>query len=99
MEMLPEADYSMMQSKFFILSASLDGETWQDDELVEGKPINRVRDILGGRWDRSSSYGTYMKAFFTGQKRVLVIGFPPDKSREFVMEQMKNIREGREDRS
>jgi hypothetical protein len=99
MEMLPQADYDMHQSRFFIVTASLDGETWTDDELVEGKPIPRVRELLGGRWSRSSSYGTYIKAFFNGQKRVLVLGFPPDKTKEEVLAEMKRIREGREDRS
>ena len=100
MEILPKADYDMHSSKFFIIAHSLDGRTWEDDELVERTPIPRVREILGGRWDRSSSYGTYMKAFFSGaKKRVLVLGFHPDKTREEVLEQMKRIREGREDRS
>jgi hypothetical protein len=90
----------MHDSDFFIVTHSLDGKTWSDDELVEKSPVKRVREILGGRWDRSSSYGTYMKAFFTGpKKRVLVLGFPPGKTRDEVLSEMERIRAGREDRS
>lgn len=96
MEVLPQANYDMHDSKFFIVTHTLDGQTWSDDELVERSPINRVRQILGGRWDRSSSYGSFMKAFFAGpKKRVLVLGFKPDASREFVEAELKRIREGR----
>jgi hypothetical protein len=100
MEVLPQADYDMHDSEFFIVTHTLDGQTWSDDELVEKTPVKRVREILGGRWDRSSSYGSFMKAFFAGpKKRVLVLGFPPGKSREFVESELRRIREGREDRS
>lgn len=101
MEMLPQANYDMHQSQFFIVTHTLDGKNWSDDELVEKSPVKRVREILGGRWDRSSSYGSsYMKAFFSGpRKRVLVLGFHPKMTKEEVLTEMKRIREGREDRA
>lgn len=98
METLPTADYDIHDSKFFLISSSPDGVRWNDDEVAEKTPIPRVRELLGGRWESSKSYGTFAKAFFNGQKRVLVLGFHPDKTREFVMEQVQKIREGREDR-
>ena len=87
----------MENSNFFLISHSLDGETWQPDELVEGTPMQRVRQLLGGRWDTSRQYHPFVRAFFNGKRRVLVMGFPPGKSREEARAALHQINEGRED--
>lgn len=96
---LPQADYDIQQSKFFIVTSSSDGVTWNDDEIVEHTPIPRVRQLLGGRWEVSKSYGSFMKAFFNGKKRVVVLGMKPSTTKEEAIEALKKIREGREDRN
>ncbi len=90
----------MEKCSFFLISHSLDGETWQPDELVEqsqGHYTKRVRDLLGGRWESSKQYHPFVRAFFNGAKRVLVMGFPPGKTRADAHAALKQIHEGRED--
>jgi hypothetical protein len=67
------------------------------DELIEGSPIPRVRELLGGRWERSSQYMPTVKAFFNGTRRVLVMGFPLGKTKEEALEALNQITQGRED--
>ncbi len=90
-----------MEKCEFFLVTSFDGSVWHDDELVENTPIPRVRELLGGRWERSKQWDTlpFAKAFFNGERRVLVLGFPPGKftTREQALEAVSQIREGRED--
>ncbi len=87
----------MEKCEFFLVSHTFDGQKWEQDEVVEESPIPRVREILGGRWERSSSYHPMVKAFFNGDKRVLVMGFPPGKTREEATQALKQIHSGRED--
>ena len=91
----------MQKCGFFLVSHSPDGENWEADELVENTPIPRVRELLGGRWERSAQYMPMVKAFFNGKARVLVMGFPPEKftSKEQALAAMREIHESREDLS
>lgn len=86
----------MEECNFFLISP-FDGKNWGEDEIVESTPIPRVRELLGGRWERSSQYATTVKAFFNGPKRVLVMGFPPGKTREDAFAALKQIQQSRED--
>jgi hypothetical protein len=86
----------MEQCQFFLISHSLDGKTWQPDELAEQTPIPRVRQILGGRWDTSKQYHEFVRAFFSGKRRVLVMGFPPGKTKEQAQAALQQIHEGSE---
>lgn len=86
----------MEQCQFFLITP-FDGSKWGADELAEKNPIPRVRELLGGRWDRSSQYQPLIKAFFNGDRRVLVMGFPPGKTREEALEALAQIKNGRED--
>lgn len=88
----------MEKSQFFLITAH-DGKRWLDDEVVEHTPIPRVRQLLGGRWETAKQYDTFVKAFFNGQRRVLVLGFPPGKTREDAMVALRQIHDGREDLS
>lgn len=91
----------MKKCEFFLVSHSFDGERWEQDELVESNPVPRVRELLGGRWEWSAQYMPTVKAFFNGKKRVLVMGFPPEKfaTKEQAMAALYQIHEGREDLS
>lgn len=90
---------SIKDSKFYLVTFH-DGKEWQEDELVEKSPVPRVRQLLGGRWETSKQYDEFnMKVFYNGQRRVLVIGFPPDKTKEEAIEAINRIRESREDRN
>lgn len=84
----------MENSDFFLITA-FDGKAWQPDELVEQSPIPRVRQLLGGRWERSSKPHPFMRAFFGKQKRVLAMGFPPGTTREKAEAALKQILEER----
>lgn len=85
-----------MKSSNFFLVTFHDGRDWKDDELVEKTPINRVRQLLGGRWETSKQYDEFnMKVFFNGQKRVLVMGFKPDATKAQAEAALRQIREGR----
>lgn len=91
----------MQNSEFFLIS-KFDGKRWLADEIAEKSPIPAVRKFLGGRWERSSrpddpKYGKVGRAFFNGERRVLVLAFPPGKTRDQVMKALKEINEGRED--
>lgn len=89
----------MENSQFFLVTAH-DGNRWCDDEVVQGNPIPRVRQLLGGRWERSKQFDEFIKAFFSaGEKRVLVMGFKPGTTEEQVKVIMDQIRSGREDRN
>ncbi len=86
--------------QFFLLSYTRDGIAWYD-EVAQYNFVPRVMQILGGRWERESSYDPMISAFFAGDKRVLVIGFPPAKgwTLEKAQATLDNIRENREDLS
>lgn len=86
----------MDECEFFLVTP-FDGERWQADEIVERNPIPRVRELLGGKWERSSQYMPTVKAFFSGDRRVLVMGFPPGKTRDEVMHALRLVQESRED--
>jgi len=92
-----QQEEQMKQCEFFLVSHSFDGENWEQDELVEVTPIPRVRELLGGRWERSAQYMPTVKAFFNGKKRVLVMGFPPEKTKEEALMALVEILKGRED--
>jgi hypothetical protein len=87
----------MDKCEFFLVSHTYDGQNWEEDELVEESPLPRVREILGGQWERASTYHPMVSAFFNGEKRVLVIGFPPGKTKEEAVQALKQIHSGRED--
>lgn len=84
-------------AKYFLISYSADGETWQPDELVEHTPVPRVRQLLGGRWEKSSQYTDYARAYFNGPRRALVLSFPEGKTREDAEKALKEIHAGREE--
>lgn len=86
----------MEKCQFFLITP-FDGSAWGADEIVEQTPIPRVRELLGGRWERSSQYQPLIKAFFNGDRRVLVMGFPPGKTKEEALEALTQILQGRED--
>lgn len=86
----------MEKCEFFLITP-FDGSAWGADEIVERTPIPRVRELLGGRWERSSQYMPTVKAFFNGVRRVLVMGFPPGKTKEEALAALAEILKGRED--
>lgn len=91
----------LKDSKHFLISY-FDGKAWADDEAVPHTPIPRVRQLLGGRWENKKDFddqGIPAAAFFNGDKRVLVLGFKPETTAEGVQQALRQIREGREDRS
>ena len=89
----------MDKSQFFLIT-SHDGRRWLEDEVVEHTPIPRVRQLLGGRWETTKQYEEFnMRVFYNGRKRVLVLGFPPGKTRTDAMAALRLIHEGREDLS
>jgi hypothetical protein len=89
----------IQKCEFFLVTPVYDDGRQGEDELIELSPINRVREILGGRWERSSTYMPTVKAFFNGKKRVLVMGFPVGTTREQAQAALRTIQEGREDLS
>lgn len=90
---------SMRDSKFFLITFH-DGREWKEDELAEQSPINRVRQLLGGRWETSKQYDELnMKVFYNGQKRVMVMGFKPDATKADAEKALREIQQSREDRN
>jgi len=87
-----------MQPELFLISP-YDGKRWLDDEIAQHSPIPRVRQLLGGRWDRAKEFQPEVKAYFTEHRRVLVMRFKPGTSIEEAHRILGTIREGREDRS
>lgn len=83
----------------FYLISPYDGSKWLDDEVARETPIPRVRQFLGGRWDRSSQYHESIKAYFNGTRKVLVMKFPEGTTQEMAHTILGTIREGREDLS
>lgn len=89
----------MENAKFFLLTAH-DGRRWLADEVAEGNPIPRVRQLLGGRWETTKRYEEFnMRVFFNGARRVVVISFKPEFTAAMVSQALREIHEGREDLS
>lgn len=85
--------------ELFLISP-YDGKDWLDDEVAQHSPIPRVRQFLGGRWDRAKEFQPDVKAYFgASERRVLVMRFKAGTTVEEAHRILGTIREGREDRS
>ena len=73
-----------MQSKeFYLVSPFVDGK-WQKDEVVQGSPFQRIRQLLGGGWEHSKGLlkDDMAMAATRGDRRVMVLRFPDGVDRE-----------------
>lgn len=83
-----------MQSEFHLISAFVDGK-WQPDEVAEGNPLRRVRQILGGGWERAKGVLSEDRAMaaFRGERRVLVLRMPDHFDRAAADAALRQIHE------
>ena len=89
-----------MKTEMYLI-CPFDGNQWQKDELVQGKPFRRIRQLLGGGWEKKTGLLDEDRAMAAvrGERRVLVLRLNDDmqpEQAERIVERInaERIREG-----